>query len=696
MALSGENRDDDILAYRPFVDGLRAVSIIAVVAYHAHVPGVTGGFVGVDVFFVISGFLIINQIVAGLRSGSFSFAGFWARRVLRILPPYLLVIAATLAIAPFLLVSPAEFAEIGKEAFRSALMIVNHHFYGQTGYFDTLTADRKPLLHLWSLAVEEQFYLVAPLMLAGLWWATRRWPSAKRAIWVAAIGVLFAASFAGCVMATSATDNAAFYLTPFRAWEFIAGGAIPLLVGFVRRRPPILAHLVGIAGAALILVAVFGLDPKAPYPSWRAALPVAGACLVILAGIARPATPVARALALGPMVWIGLISYAWYLWHWPLLAYVRVYNFSASNPVWDAAAVVLSFVLAVATRHLVELPVKDWRERAGRRALGWRTVGAGAGAAVAVGLVGMVYMDVVAPAVRNADPVLWADLADVDDVCALTDETRLDPGCVTAIGDRPIGLLVGNSHARMLYTTVLADAEKSGSALVSLVTPGCLPYYPDRQVQLRGIEPRCRNRIVKGLATIARDLPRKPDYAIISARWNVAQAGERASSLYGAQAFDAVGLSYPPPAGVRPWMALGLAPTIREVRALGVKRILLVGPVPELANPAPDCIVRVDARGGNRDLCAVGRAEVERRRGTSLATLRYLAAAFPDIRVIDPIDLFCDAELCRPFDDGGVLYVDDDHLSVHGAEKVLGAFAGDMAWVLGKAPSPATAPQPAE
>lgn len=694
MVAEDSRRADDSLGYKPFVDGLRAVSIVAVVAYHARLPGVTGGFVGVDIFFVISGYLIINQIVAGLRAGRFSFAGFWARRVLRILPPYLLVIAAALAIAPFVFVAPREYTELGHEALRSAFMIVNNHFYGQQGYFDT-AAETKPLLHLWSLAVEEQFYLAAPLLLFGLWAAARRFPGASRALWTTAIATLLLASFVLCVTGTTRDQNPAFYLTPYRAWEFILGGLVPFAVPAVRRLPPAAAELAGIAGAALILAAIFSLGRGTPYPSYFAALPVVGACLVILAGLVRPEVAVARALAVPPMVWIGLVSYAWYLWHWPLLTFVRIHNFGESLPAWDWPAIALSLVLAAATHHLLEVPIRRWRERRGKVVLGWKTVGAGAGAAVAVALVGLAYSDRVAPTIERQAPELWADLADVDDACALVDPTRLTRECRARLADRPIGLLVGNSHARMLYTTLLASAEQAGTVLVSLVTPGCKPYFPIDAVKSAGLRDACNTRFAAGLATLSRELPQPPDYAVVSARWNAGLNEERIAARLTEDAFAAAGLPWPAPEGIRLIMAAGLGTTLARIEAMGTRRILLIGPVPELRFVAPDCVVRVDARGLDRDRCAVARGPVEARRRTTIATLRFLAEAFPNIRFIDPIDVFCDKALCRPFDDAGVLYVDDDHLSPRGARKIEAAFPEAFAWALGE-PTTESAALPAQ
>ena len=669
---------DDIFGYKPFVDGLRAVSILAVVAYHAGTPSIRGGFVGVDVFFVISGYLIINQIVAGLKSGSFSFAGFWARRVLRILPPYLLVIAASLAIAPFVFVAPREFIELGREAMNSAFMIVNHYFYAKQGYFD-VAAETKPLLHLWSLAVEEQFYLFAPLILFGLWRLAGGTAAHHRRIAGVAVAGLVIASFAVCVTGTGGT-NPAFYLTPYRAWEFILGGLIPSLVPALRAMPKPAVVVVGAAGMGLILATVLGIGHGVPYPSYWAAVPVIGACLVIAAGLARPETPVARLLATRPMVWIGLVSYAWYLWHWPLLTFARIRNFGESIPAWDWSAIALSLALAAATHHFLEVPIKRWRRRRGALGLRWPTVVSGAGAAFAVALVGLVYSDVVAPGIERAAPELWAGMADVDDACALTGANRLEADCLTRAAGGPIGLLIGNSHARMIYDVVRSNAQGSGTTLVSLVSPGCQPYYPVDAIRRADLSEACNARLADGIAAIGRDLPRPPDYAVVSARWNTGMALERRAGSTSPGDFAEAGLSRPPPDGVRKIMALGVGAMIARLEALGVERILLIGPVPELRFVAPDCVARAAARRISPDRCAVRRNQVDNRRSASIATLRYLAGQFPNVRFIDPIDVFCDKAFCRPFDDDGILYVDDDHLSPHGSGKIYAAFEDDFAW----------------
>ena len=309
--------------YLPFVDGLRAVAILAVVGCHIGLPGFSGGYVGVDVFFVISGFLIINQIKDGLEAGRFSIMSFYARRALRILPPFLIMFFTVIVVAAFIIPTPNNAMEFARSVPFSPLMLTNVFFYLRQGYFD-IDAREKPLLHTWTLSVEEQFYLLIPILLVLIFhWRNRRFGATAAAIGIA-VGLV---SLAGAIIQTETNpdeQNAAFYFMHWRMWEFVIGGFLGApLAAAARRLPGPAVEGLAVAGLALIVAAAALFDGKSPYPSWRALVPTMGAALIILSGLAQRPVLVARLLALRWMVVIGLVSYAWYLWHWPILTFLR-------------------------------------------------------------------------------------------------------------------------------------------------------------------------------------------------------------------------------------------------------------------------------------------------------------------------------------------------------------------------------------
>ena len=388
-------RLDNIRSYKPFVDGLRAIAILTVVGSHVGVPGFAGGFVGVDIFFVISGYLIIGQFEADVAAGRFSFLDFAARRALRILPAFLLVMVTCLVLVSTVFVQ-FDYDDFSDSFLRSALMLANHYFLSQQGYFEP-AAFTRPLLHLWSLSVEEQFYLLAPLAIVALYAATRPLATsvAQRArnLITAVIAI---ASFAACIVLTyGVSHNAAFYVMPARGWEFILGGNAIALVPMLRRMSGRGVDLLALAGVAAIAFAVVTFGATTYYPTFRAAFPVVGTTLIIACGIAAPGNIVARALSVAPMVAIGLVSYAWYLWHWPLLSFVRTSDFTENDIRKALGAAALALVLAALTYLFVERPIRTWRSRAKPRS--GRVTVAMIAACVVVGAVGYVWSRYEAP-----------------------------------------------------------------------------------------------------------------------------------------------------------------------------------------------------------------------------------------------------------------------------------------------------------
>src|SRR6202790_2286376 len=326
--------------YRPDIDGLRAIAVMLVVNFHAFPAAMPGGFIGVDIFFVISGFLITGIIVRELDQQRFSLLTFYKRRIRRIFPALIVVLGATLALG-WLWMLPAAYAQLSADVFASAAFFSNIALLLQSGYFDIESA-RKPLLHLWSLGIEEQFYLFWPLILMLV--------ARLRLSILAAAAVIGLASFVLNVALIGSDPVATFYLPFTRAWELLAGAALACSWSQISQNTPASNWRAGI-GLLLIALAAAVLDTKSAFPGWWAILPVAGAALLLSAPAAWWCRMV---LASRPLVWIGLISYPLYLWHWPLLVFFAMIKFAPLTLLERELIVLLSVVLAWLTYYLVE------------------------------------------------------------------------------------------------------------------------------------------------------------------------------------------------------------------------------------------------------------------------------------------------------------------------------------------------------
>lgn len=335
--------------YRADIDGLRAVAVLCVLGFHAFPSIVTGGFVGVDVFFVISGYLISSVILAEVDRGSFSFVDFYSRRIRRIFPALAVTLLTTMAAGWFLLLA-ADYEELGKHVAAGAAFVSNLMLWSETGYFDT-AAEAKPLLHLWSLGIEEQFYIVWP----GLLWLSwkRKWNRLR------VITVVCAASFALGVWTLGHDRTAAFYSPLTRFWELTMGSLVAVSrppSGGYAVHPRRYADLLACLGAALVLGAALFLDRQVNFPGWWALAPVLGTALILLG--AQRAWLNRTALSHPLAVYIGLMSYPLYLWHWPLIAFLRLSEGGEPSPALRVAALVAAGVLAWMTYRWVEKPIR--------------------------------------------------------------------------------------------------------------------------------------------------------------------------------------------------------------------------------------------------------------------------------------------------------------------------------------------------
>src|SRR6185436_1401517 len=341
--------------YRADVDGLRAVAVLAVVGFHAFPEHVGGGFIGVDIFFVISGFLISSILLRNLEGGSFRFSEFYARRIRRIFPALIVVLSAVAAFGWFAL-DADEYAQLGRHVFGGATFIANFTLWDESGYFDGAAAA-KPLLHLWSLGIEEQFYIVWPL---ALWLAAR-----FRVNWLIPIAGVGIASFIANVLTVRISPLDAFYFPHTRFWELMAGSLLAFNDGREQRFPdltPRAANALSCAGFAAVAVALAALNKTSAFPGWWALLPTLGAVAIIFAG---DRAWINRAvLSSRPMVAVGLISYPLYLWHWPLLCYARIlvnpHGLSVIDPsrANRLSLVAVSVVLAWLTYWIIERPIR--------------------------------------------------------------------------------------------------------------------------------------------------------------------------------------------------------------------------------------------------------------------------------------------------------------------------------------------------
>ena len=342
------------IPYRAEIDGLRALAILAVLGYHAFPSVFPGGFIGVDVFFVISGYLITSILIKEQNNGDFSIRGFYARRIIRILPALTLVIIACLLAGWFLLIAE-EYKSLAKHALGGLGFVSNLVLWQETGYFDK-AAELKPLLNLWSLGIEEQFYIAWPLVLLVL----QR--SGKRNIQI--IWILTMVSFALSVWAVFNDRGQAFYSPLSRAWELLAGAILAF-----RRAPTEYSHkaayITWLPALALVMLAtaVFSFQSTYPFPGPLALIPVLSCAILIDHAQAKTPSRIYQFLSSKPAVWTGLISYPLYLWHWPLLSFSRIIH--ADEPPAFARAIVMlcSIALAYATYKLIERPAKRLSRR---------------------------------------------------------------------------------------------------------------------------------------------------------------------------------------------------------------------------------------------------------------------------------------------------------------------------------------------
>jgi peptidoglycan/LPS O-acetylase OafA/YrhL len=623
-------------AYRADIDGLRAIAVLSVLVFHAFPTALPGGFTGVDIFFIISGFLISSIVIKGMQLQRFSVADFYARRVRRIFPALSIVMGACLLFGWFALF-PDEYKALGNHALGGAAFLSNFFLWNEVGYFDT-AADTKPLLHLWSLAVEEQFYLIWPplLMLAF----RLRWKPWRVALALAALS--FVLNVAGVHHYATAT----FYSPASRIWELLLGAA---LAGYTLERgatavtPTRRAHAQSLAGLALLVLGLVLLTPARAFPGWWALLPTLGALLLIAAG---PQAVVNRLLLSNRvMVWIGLISYPLYLWHWPLLSFAHIIESQTPAPALRGAALALAVLLAWLTYRLLERPV--------RLAASGRAVGALSAAMLAVAVAGGWIQHQAGLPQRDAvvkSAQMHKELVMVEDVAnaaackkrygfasqyqyCLLDDVQRDPTV----------LLLGDSHAYHLVA-------------------GLTRYYHARGENLWMLGTR--------IPFIGLPLGEDPYQHVTPHMLDLALNTASVKTVIMSTALK-LNDGYPDGlVGVNAWHE-----TLRQLLAKG-KKVIFVSDVPSLDFEPRSCIPRAAvATSHTRIDCSLPRADFARETEAYHATVARMLKKFPQVQLFDAAAPLCDAQRCHVIIDGELMYRDTHHLSHAGDLYVSRSFA---------------------
>lgn len=644
------------MKYRAEIDGLRALAVVPVVLFHAGVPYLGGGFVGVDVFFVISGYLITSILITELAQDRFTLLGFYDRRARRILPALFCVMLVCLPFA-WVWMLPSSFEDFSRSLIAVVLFASNILFWSETGYFGALAAE-KPLLHTWSLAVEEQYYLLFPVFLMLCWRVGRR-----PLFWIMVLGALL--SLALSHWASVRMPSANFYLAPFRVWELLAGSLCAFLLTGSSQGPfgriSRLSQGAAAVGVALIVVSLVAYDKTTPFPSLYAVVPVAGTCLIVL--FAHHGTWAAQILGQTHLVAIGLISYSTYLWHQPLLAFARLRSLTDPNPWIMAGAVILSFVLAYLTWRFVEQPFRRRPAKGGYsgRQIAWFAVLGGV-FFVAVGAYGHLSEG----RNGNADLILNSGVA-VDPCHWHQSPSQAERSrCDVLAQERPFYVLVGDSHAGALFRILQAQLDSAGYGLIGLTNFSKLPVPGTARVG-RAAEAK-ENAFVQEGYDLAIE---RAQGVIVSARWALYIEGGAYERPDGFK-------ERPQPDDTR---VLGDTSPTRAARAVNLidhtvafftqlapqTHVILIGQVPEVAVHVPKAAM-LDPSALSFPL-AYYEQRIERAR-----TLFEPLPVAPDmgrdaLSFIDPAQLLCDATegLCFQAQGSRVLYFDDDHLSDDGA-----------------------------
>jgi peptidoglycan/LPS O-acetylase OafA/YrhL len=623
--------------YRPDIDGLRAVAVLSVLGFHAFPSLLPGGFIGVDVFFVISGFLITSILYVEMHRGRFSLIGFYARRILRIFPALFLVLLACLLVGWYTLLAD-EYKQLGKHIASGAGFIANLTLWFEAGYFDR-ASEVKPLLHLWSLGIEEQFYIVWPLLLWGMWRLSRYMRGVTLAILIVSL------LYASVLVFVDQTQS--FYAPWTRAWELLAGALIALQWLQTGTLPKWMRHPATQWGALLaLLLGMFLLHSEYPFPGAIALVPVLAAA-VLVAGTEQGRGTMSRLLSSRPMVSIGLISYPLYLWHWPLLSFAHIFEGGQPPVQVRLALLLIAFILAVLTYWGVERPFRGLPRR-------W-AVGVLVALVVFVGLLGnnIDHRDGL-ERIRHRKMIQLSeqaqqDFVDFEKVGLITEDRCEIPFrfperevCLFTRRESPVNaVVVGDSHAVHAFWGLSQALASSGDNLQVRGRGACAPL-----LGLGTTAPpyHCQPGVNETWQTIAADVRIRKVFIVYRGRYLLNDASQEQVLAY-KLALDRT-LRMLENAGKLVYYFLPLAEPGFDPR-------LCLGKLPMARTPPRSCDIDVTADK------------------TQTRVLREVVAEVmeqhPRVRLLDPKPAYCGKDSCAIIQDGHSVFKDENHLSHYGS-----------------------------
>jgi peptidoglycan/LPS O-acetylase OafA/YrhL len=622
------------LKYRSDIDGLRALAVMAVVIYHAFPNWLPGGFVGVDIFFVISGYLISKIILTEIQQNTFDIFDFYNRRIKRIFPALTIVMTATLLGGWFLLFY-SEYELLGKHIASGTAFVSNFFFYTESGYFD-ISAELKPAIHLWSLSVEEQFYIFWPLLLIFI--LKKKWNFLKISL------ALILISFFINVYLIKEKQMAAFYLTVPRFWELVVGGVLAYLISkniFFKERNK---NIYSILGFLLILFSFFLIHKNAAFPGWIVLMPVLGTFFFIAAG--STAFINKKIFSNKIMIWTGLISYPLYLWHWPLLSYLKIVKGNEPAIEYKILAILFSILFSWLTYFFVEKKI--------RKKNNFKIV------KILLSIAALIFFFSLLVTLSRGAPnrKINQELDFTQDLKIISGSRQSNKSCknlnnLDLVTKREVCLLfAGDSKAMALHSAIYSKKIIVNSILIS---GHACELYPNLNFEKKALYINCNkisNKVLDSVNNI-----KSINTIILATKFY--SSSDKNSNYY----LDGIKINN------EDAFLIGNGYLIKKLLNKGKKVIFFID-APELNNNPINCIQRLSFISETKE-CGPSLEELKKIRADYIKGVKKLSLEYPQLKIFDPTNVLCKNSKCDANDGSNYLYNDQSHISIYASTKLL-------------------------